>query len=105
MFLIPSLAGGIYSAILIATTAYGPYNDHTYIQADASRSRWAQGGYQMGAIGITVVIAAVMGLIIGVFIRIFTKPMERQDFFCDDAYILKDGKKELQQTKVVKVNG
>lgn len=75
VFLIPSLAGGIYSAMLIASTAYGPNNDHNYIQADGSRSRWAQGGYQMAAVGITIVIGAFFGLLIGIFIRIFTKPM------------------------------
>jgi len=73
--LIPSLAGGIYSAILFATTAYGPANELIYVQADGSRSRWAHGGYQMAGVGITIGIAAIAGLIIGIFIRIFTKPM------------------------------
>jgi hypothetical protein len=34
LFLVPSLGGAIYSAILYATTAYGPYNDMTYRQVD-----------------------------------------------------------------------
>jgi len=34
IFLIPSVGGAIYSAILYATTAYGPLNDQTYRQVD-----------------------------------------------------------------------
>ena len=75
IFLIPSFAGGIYSAILYATTAYGPNNDLTFVQADGARSRWAHGGYQMAGVGITVVIAAIAGAIIGGLMKIFNAPM------------------------------
>lgn len=77
VFLVPSLAGGIYSAMLIASTAYGPNNNHDYIQADGARSRWAHGGYQILGVAITVFIALICGALIGVLIKVFTKPMIR----------------------------
>ena len=104
VFLIPSFAGGIFSAILYATTAYGPNSDLTYVQADGARSRWAHGGYQMLGVAMTVIIGALSGLLIGLLMKIFNNPMERKDYFNDDAYVKKDSKKELQQTKIVKVN-
>ena len=93
IFLIPSFAGGIYSAMLYATTAYGPHNDLTYVQADGSRSRWAHGGYQIIGVFITVGLGAISGLLIGALMKIFNKPMERDDYFSDDAFFKKDGKK------------
>ena len=104
VFLIPSLAGGIYSAILYATTAYGPNNDLNYVQADGNRSRWADGAYQLAGVAITIVIALLMGGLMGGIMKIFNSSMEREDYFSDDAFIKKDSKKELQQTKIIKVN-
>jgi hypothetical protein len=102
IFLIPSFVGGIYSAILFATTAFGPNNDHTYIQADGARSRWAHGAFQLAGTGISLGLGALAGLLIGGISKIFNQPMERADYFSDDAFILKDSKRELQQTKIVK---
>jgi hypothetical protein len=103
VFLIPSLGGAIYSAMLFATTAYGPFNDLTYVQADGGRSRWAHGGYQIVGLGITFGIAAISGLIIGGIMKIFSSPYVRDDLFSDNSFVEKDSKKMLQQTKIVKV--
>lgn len=103
VFLIPSLAGAIYSSILFATTAYGPFNDLTYVQADGGRSRWAHGAYQLVGIAITFGTAALSGLMIGGLMKIFSSPYVRDDLFNDNVFIEKDGKKVLQQTKIIKV--
>ena len=91
--MIPSLAGGIYSSMLYASTAYGPNNDLNYVQADGNRSRWADGGYQLAGVAITIVIGLIMGGLIGGLMKIFNAPMERDDYFSDDAFIKKDSKK------------
>jgi hypothetical protein len=52
---------------------------------------------------LTLGIGALSGLLIGALMKIFNKPMEREDYFTDDVFFKKDGKKELQQTKIVKV--
>ena len=57
----------------------------------------------MAGLGITFCIAALTGLLLGVLMKIFTKPYIRDDLFSDAAFIEKDSKKHLQQTKIVKV--
>lgn len=104
VFLIPSFIGAIFSAILFATTAYGPLGDHQYIQADGERSRWAHGGYQMAGLAITFCIAGLTGLVLGALMKIFTTPYVREEMFNDDSFIERDAKKHLQQTKIVKVS-
>ena len=75
IFLIPSFCGAISSSILFATTAYGPYNDHNYIQANGNLSRWAQGGYQLVGMLFSIGSALLFGLIIGGINRWFGSPM------------------------------
>lgn len=75
VFLVPSFMGAIYSAILFATSAYGPFNDHRFVQAEGGRSRWAHGGYQIVGLLITFVIASISGLIIGGLMKIFNSPL------------------------------
>ena len=89
--------------MLYATTAYGPYNDLSYVQADGNRSRWVDGAYQLAGVAITIVIAVIGGALIGGLMKIFNSEMKRDDYFTDEAYIKKDSTKELQQTKIVKV--
>ena len=103
IFLIPSVCGAIFSSILFTTTAYGPYNDNNYVQANGNLSRWAQGGYQLIAMLFSIGSALLSGLIIGGINRWFGYHYEREDYFSDDAYVKKDNHKELQQTKVVKL--
>ncbi len=57
----------------------------------------------MAGLAITFCIAALTGLLLGVLMKIFTKPYIRDDLFSDAAFIEKDSKKHLQQTKIVKV--
>lgn len=66
-FLVPSLLGGIYSAILFTTSAYGPDNTNQNVQVLPERTRWSQGGMQMAGVGITIGIAAACGALIGAF--------------------------------------
>lgn len=77
IFLVPSFAGAIYSAILFTTSAHGPLNDGQYVQVDTGRSRWAHGGYQMAGLGITIAISALSGLLIGIFMKLFANPLIR----------------------------
>ena len=74
LFLIPSALGGAYSAILFATSEYGPLNDQNYRQADGGSSRWRHGGMQMAGLGITIGIGLVFGAIIGLFMKFFNTP-------------------------------
>eukprot|EP00919_Chromeraceae_sp_WS-2016_P052451 GHVR01124515.1.p1 GENE.GHVR01124515.1~~GHVR01124515.1.p1 ORF type:complete len:118 (+),score=7.26 GHVR01124515.1:2983-3336(+) len=67
-FLIPSFIGGIYSAILQAIGAsdpgVGPY-------IEQGRSSFVQGGMQIAGIFITIGIAVISGLILGLIFKCF----------------------------------
>jgi ABC-type phosphate transport system permease subunit len=73
VFLVPSLIGALYSAILFTTSSYGPDNSSMFTQHDPSRTRFQQGGFQVIGTLITVGIAIVAGLIIGGFSKIFNQ--------------------------------
>jgi ammonia channel protein AmtB len=88
-FLVPSLIGGIYSAILFTTSAYGPNNTDANVQVIADRTRWSQGGMQMAGVGITIGIAAICGLIIGGLSKTMSS-REASELFDDRSYIEKD---------------
>jgi len=86
VFLVPSFLGAIYSAILFATSPYGPDNSDNYVQVDPVRSRYGQGGFQLIGLCITVGIALAAGLLIGLFFK-GVNQAESADLFNDDAYI------------------
>ena len=73
VFLVPSLIGALYSAVLFTTSSYGPDNSSMFTQHDPSRTRFQQGGFQVIGTLITVGIAIVAGLIIGGFSKIFNQ--------------------------------
>jgi ammonia channel protein AmtB len=73
VFLIPSVIGALYSAILFATSPYGPSNTDSYVQMLPGRSRWEQGGYQLVGLIITLGIAIVCGILIGFSIKPISK--------------------------------
>ena len=89
VFLVPSLLGGIYSAILFTTSPYGPDNTDNNVQVLPGRTRWSQGGMQLAGIGITVGIAIVCGLLIGAFSKIIGG-RSVHELFNDHSYIEKD---------------
>jgi ammonia channel protein AmtB len=103
VFFIPSLLGAIYSAILFATSPYGPDNIDATAQMLAGRSRWEQGGYQLAGLGITIGIAFVSGLLIGCFSKIINKIDGPEDLFNDHNYIEQDFSTEVKQSKEVRV--
>jgi hypothetical protein len=90
VFLVPSFIGAIYSAILFATSPYGPDNKDAIVQMLPSRSRWGQGGFQLAGLGITLGIALVCGLLIGLFSKIINKVESPEDLFDDHNYIEQD---------------
>ena len=72
VFFFPSLIGGIYSAILVTTGAYGPTHSGENLQAYAhDRTRFGQGGYQLIGIALSVGIGLASGLLIGLFSKVF----------------------------------
>lgn len=73
VFLIPSFIGAIYSAILFATSPYGPDNTDNNVQMLSSRNRWGQGGFQLIGLAITIGIALACGLLIGLFSKGISK--------------------------------
>lgn len=103
VFFIPSLVGAIYSAILFATSPYGPDNTDATAQMLAGRSRWGQGGYQLVGLAITIGIAFVTGLLIGGFSKIINKIDGPEDLFNDHNYIEQDFSTEVKQSKEVRV--
>jgi ammonia channel protein AmtB len=70
VFFVPSFLGAIYSAILFASSPYGPDNTDNNVQMDPSRSRFGQGGFQLIGLLITICIAAVTGLLIGLLVKL-----------------------------------
>lgn len=103
VFLIPSFIGAIYSAILFATSPYGPDNTDNNVQMLSSRSRWGQGGFQLVGLAITIGIALVCGLLIGLFSKGISKAESADDLFNDHNYIEQDSTTELKQSKEVRV--
>jgi ammonia channel protein AmtB len=69
VFFIPSVIGAIYSAILFATSPYGPTNLDSFVQKDTSRDRWGQGGFQLIGMCITIGIAIAAGVLIGLLMK------------------------------------
>jgi hypothetical protein len=90
VFLVPSLIGALYSAILFTTGAYGPDNTTNFTQHDPSRSRFQQGGFQVIGTLITIGIALVAGLLIGGFSKIFNQIDKEEDLFDDNVYVNQD---------------
>jgi hypothetical protein len=70
---VPSFLGAIYSAILYATTPYGPQNDNKYVQLYPLRDRFGQGGFQIVGLLITVGIGAAAGALIGLVNKFITR--------------------------------
>jgi ammonia channel protein AmtB len=70
VFLVPSLIGAIYSAILFASSPYGPDNSDNYVQMEPSLNRFRQGGYQLAGLIITILIALATGALIGVLMKL-----------------------------------
>ena len=70
VFFVPALLGGFYSAILFTTASYGPDNTDATNQVLAGRSRWGQGSFQLVGMAITLGIALLCGILIGVFSKI-----------------------------------
>lgn len=87
VFLIPSFVGGIYSAILFATSPYGPDNTDKNVQMLPGRTRWGQGGYQLIGMAITIGIALACGLLIGIFSNLLNKTESQEELFSDKNYI------------------
>lgn len=72
VFFFPSLIGGIYSAILFTSGAYGPNNTADNVQVyTMDRSRFGQGGYQMIGVALSIGIGLAAGLLIGLFSKVF----------------------------------
>lgn len=65
LFFVSSFIGAIYSAVLYATQAYGA--DDTIANAQVGYDRLIQGGFQLAGLAITIGIAALAGVIIGLF--------------------------------------
>lgn len=103
VFFVPSLIGAIYSAILFATSPYGPDNTDATAQMLPGRTRWGQGGYQLIGLAITIGIAFVTGLLIGAFSKIINKIDGPEDLFNDHNYIEQDFSTEVKQSKEVRV--
>lgn len=103
VFFVPSLVGALYSAILFATSPYGPDNTDATAQMLAGRSRWEQGGYQLAGLGITIGIAFISGLLIGGFSKIINQIDGPEDLFNDHKYIEQDFSTEVKQSKEVRV--
>lgn len=103
VFLVPSFIGAIYSAILFATSPYGPDNTDSTVQMLAERSRWGQGGFQLVGLAITIGIAIVCGVLIGLLSKTMNNIEGPQDLFNDHNYIEQDFSTEVKQSKEVKV--
>lgn len=103
VFFVPSFIGALYSAILFATSPYGPDNTDSNVQMLATRSRWGQGGFQLVGLAITIGIALVCGLLIGLFSKGIAKAEGPEDLFNDHNYIEQDSTTELKQSKEVRV--
>ena len=67
VFFIPSFIGALYSAILFATSPYGPDNTDSTVQLIPGRDRWGQGGYQLIGLLLSIGIALAGGALIGIF--------------------------------------
>jgi hypothetical protein len=103
VFLAPAFLGALYSAILFATSPYGPDNTDATVQMLAGRDRWGQGAFQLVGLGITLGIAIVCGLLIGGFSKIINHVDGPEDLFNDHNYIEQDVSAELKQSKEVRV--
>jgi ammonia channel protein AmtB len=103
VFFIPSFLGALYSAILFATSPYGPDNTDATVQMLQGRTRWGQGGFQLVGIAITLGIAIVCGLLIGLFSKCINSVDGPGDLFNDHNYIEQDVSAELRQVKEVRV--
>jgi hypothetical protein len=67
------------------------------------RTRWGQGGFQLVGIAITLGIAIVCGLLIGLFSKFINSVDGPGDLFNDHNYIEQDVSAELRQVKEVRV--
>ena len=103
VFFVPSFIGAIYSAILFATSPYGPDNTDNNVQMLSSRNRWGQGGFQLIGMAITIGIAIACGVLIGLFSKRITRTESTEDLFNDHNYIEQDSTTELKQSKEVRV--
>lgn len=103
VFFVPAFIGALYSAILFATSPYGPDNTDATVQMVSGRSRWTQGGFQLAGLAITIGIAAVCGALIGAFCKVINKVDGPEDLFNDHNYIEQDFSTEVKQSKEVKV--
>jgi hypothetical protein len=103
VFFVPSFIGAIYSAILFATSPYGPDNTDATVQMLAGRTRWGQGGFQLVGLAITLGIALICGVLIGAFSKIINKIEGPDDLFNDHNYIEQDFSTVVKQSKEVRV--
>ena len=88
-YLIPSLAGGIVSAVVHATNPGNVTDSNGTVvyqtNRDPTKSNFGQGGMQMAGLGVTLGIALIAGILIGLLFKLINKNHHTHQFI-DKSY-------------------